>query len=245
MGVIRVGPASVAWVPAHQPVVLDALTVLSGPDLLRAAVMPSGRLNRFLRGRLLVNALVAELFPDATGWAVSSGGCERCGNLHAGVVLEGVLARASVAYATNLVVVAVAPSCLVGRLGVDVESADVDHERALELRRMLGASSEPVVRRWSRVGAVLKADGRGLLVDPGAVHLRRGGAWLAGEHTSYEVAEVDGPAGYLISLAWSAADPTGAPGHISSRMDGAAGARWSAPHGAALVRAGRRPGGRS
>lgn len=245
MAVIRVGPASVAWVPARPPVVLDALAVLSGPDLLRAAAMASDQLNRFLRGRLLVNSLVAELFPDATGWVVSSSVCQRCGKLHAGVGVEGVLARASVAYAPDLVVATVAPSCLVGRLGVDVEAADVDQERALELRRMLGASSEPVLRRWTRVGAVLKADGRGLLVDPGAVHLRRGGAWLAGEHTSYEVAEVDGPSGYLISLAWCAAGSTGTdPGQTSSRMTGPAGTRWSTSHGANLSRSGRRSGGR-
>lgn len=245
MGVIRVGRASVAWVPADRPVVLDAPSVLSGPDLLRAAVMASDQLNRFMLGRLLVNSLVAELFPDATGWVLSSGTCQRCGNLHAGVEVEGVAARASVAYAANLVVAAVAPSCLVSRLGVDAEDADVDPERALHLRRVLGASSEPVLRRWTRAGAVLKADGRGVLTDPGAVHLRRGGAWLAGQPTSYEVAEVDGPPGYLISLAWSAAVPAGTdPGQTSSRMSGPAGARWSTPHDAALARAGRRSGGR-
>jgi 4'-phosphopantetheinyl transferase len=202
--------------------------------------MDADQLKRFLVGRLLVNALVAELFPHATGWLASAGACQRCGELHAGVELEGVPARASVSYAANLVVVAVAPTSLVSRLGVDVETADIDHQRALDLRRLLGASSEPVLRRWTRVEAVLKADGRGLLVDPGAVHLRQGGAWLAGESVSYVVAEVDGPPGYLISVAWCTTAPSGTdPEHNTRRLKGPAGARWSRLRTAAPVRVGR------
>ena len=240
MGIVRLGPASVAWASGLRRVELDAVAVLSGPDLLRSAAMDPHQRNRFLVGRLLIDALVAGLFPTATAWVVSAGVCPRCGEPHAGVELDGVPARASVSYAADLVVAAVAPTSQVSRLGIDVETADVDHERALELRRLLGASSEPVLRRWTRVEAVLKADGRGLLVDPGAVHLRQGGAWLAGQSLSYVVAEVEGPPGYLISLAWCATAPSGTdPEHNTRRLNGPAGARWSRLRVAAPARAGR------
>ncbi|MGV8908520.1 MAG: hypothetical protein ACOH1Y_06015 [Propionicimonas sp.] len=240
MGIVRVGPASIAWASAQGRTELDAFAVLSGPDLIRAAAMEPDQLNRFLLGRLLINALVAELFPAATEWVIAAGVCQRCGNPHAGVELEGVPARASVSYAADLVVVAVAPTSQVTRLGVDVEPADSDPQRAVDLRRLLGASSEPVLRRWTRVEAVLKADGRGLLVDPGAVHLRQGGAWLAGQTLSYVVAEVEAPPGYLISLAWCATAPAGTdPDHGTRRLNGPAGARWSNRRVPAPARAGR------
>jgi 4'-phosphopantetheinyl transferase len=133
-----------------------------------------------------------------------------------------------VSYAAGLVVVAVAPSSEVSRLGVDVETCSVDAGRLEELRRMLGASTEPILRRWTRVESVLKADGRGLLVDPGAVYLRRGGAWIAGQGMTYAVAEVPGPPGFLVSLAWCNAIREGAvPAQTGRRMTGEAGSRWT------------------
>jgi 4'-phosphopantetheinyl transferase len=231
--IVRVGPASIAWTRDERPVDLPTqLALLSPSDRERAAGLAPARLNRFLQGRLLLRDLVGDLFPDAVGWLVQPGVCRKCGLRHAGTELEGVPARASVSYAAGLVVAAVAPTSRVCRLGVDVEPAIADSTRVEDLRRLLGASTEPVVRRWTRVEAVLKADGRGLLIDPGAVWLRRGGAWIAGEQASYVVAEVGGPPGYLISLAWcAAAVSAAASGTTSRRTGGPAGARWPARPG--------------
>jgi 4'-phosphopantetheinyl transferase len=230
VGSLPLGPALVAWAPAQRQLGRDVLhAALSEADLQRAGELAPGHLRRFIAGRLLIHSQVAQLFPHAIGWTISAAPCRRCGNPHAGVQLEGVPASASVSYALDLVVVAVAPTSQVTRLGVDVESSIADNRRVEELRRMIGTSTEPILRRWTRVQAVLKADGRGLLIDPGAVHLRRGGAWIAGQSTSYVVAEVPGPPGFLISLAWSAATPAGTgPGQTGRRMAGAAGARWPA-----------------
>ncbi len=204
------------------------MAALSGPDLLRLDELAPVLRDGFVVGRLLIHSLVAGLFPHATAWTITAGACPRCGGLHAGVELEGVPARASVSYAADLVVVAVAPSSRVSRLGLDAEFGVADIGRIDHLRRMLGTSTEPVLRRWTRVGAVLKADGRGLLIDPGSVHLRRGGAWIAGQAASYAVAEVPGPAGFLVSLAWCSVAPVGAvPAQVGRRMTGAAGARWT------------------
>ncbi len=227
-GSVCVGPALVAWAPTRRIDDAIPLAALSGPDLLRLDGLAPGLREGFVVGRLLIHALVAGLFPHITEWSVTAGRCHRCGRLHAGVELDGVPARASVSYAADLVVVAVAPASQVSRLGLDVEFGVADIGRIEELRRMLGASTEPILRRWTRVGAVLKADGRGLLIDPGSVHLRRGGAWIAGQAASYAVAEVPGPPGFLVSLAWCTVAPVGAvPAQVGRRMTGAAGARWN------------------
>jgi 4'-phosphopantetheinyl transferase len=228
-GTVSLGPALVAWAPARRLDNALPLAALSGPDLLRLDELAPDLRDRFVVGRLLIHALVAGLFPQATEWTVAAGPCRRCGRLHGGVELEGVPARASVSYAADLVVVAVAPTSRVSRLGVDIEFGSAENGRIEELRRMLGASTEPILRRWTRVGAVLKADGRGLLIDPGSVHLRRGGAWIAGAATtSYAVTEVPGPPGFLVSIAWCSVAPLGAvPAQTGRRMTGAAGARWT------------------
>jgi 4'-phosphopantetheinyl transferase len=227
-GSVCVGPALVAWAPARRRSDAMHLAALSRPDLVRLEELAPHVRDRFVVGRLLVHALVAGLFPQATEWSVTAGPCRRCGRLHAGVELEGVPACASVSYAADVVVAAVAPTATVSRLGVDVEFGVSDIGRVEELRRMLGSSTEPILRRWTRVGAVLKADGRGLLIDPGSVHLRRGGAWIAGQAASYAVTEVPGPPGFLVSLAWCSVAPVGAvPAQIGRRMTGAAGARWT------------------
>ena len=116
--------------------------------------------------------------------------------------------------------------------GVAAALDAADQTRVDDLRRLLGASNEPVLRRWTRVEAVLKADGRGLLIDPGAVCLRQGGAWIAGERAGYVVAEADGPPGYLISLAWFAeAASAASSGTAIRRTAGPTGVRWPARRG--------------
>ncbi|MCC6497226.1 MAG: hypothetical protein IT193_13320 [Propionibacteriaceae bacterium] len=228
---MRVGPALVAWIPAARGEALTStFDLLSESDLERSAGFTPEHLNHFLLGRHLIHALVADLFPEVTEWSMASAPCQRCGNRHAGVQLEGVPARASVAYAAGLVAAAVAPDARVQGLGIDLELDAADPSRCEELRRRLGASTERVLKRWTRVQAVLKADGRGLLIDPGAVRLRQGGAYIAGQRASYVVAEVPGPEGYLLSLAWSAtmAGPLH-PEQANRRTIGPAGPRWQQP----------------
>lgn len=230
MGIEKVGPVSVAWTASDRvSVTADLPGLLCESDRERAEALTPKRRAGLLAGRLLIHALVAEQFPHATGWSVVPRRCPRCGQPHAGPEVQGVPALASLSHSGGMVVAALAPSTQVCRLGVDVELDVVDGERNEDLQRLLGHSTERVLRRWTRVEAVLKADGRGLLVDPGAVWLRRGGAWIAGQTSSYLVAEVPGPAGYLISLAWTgAAAPAGASPRATPRTGGPAGARWSA-----------------
>jgi 4'-phosphopantetheinyl transferase len=212
MHTTEVGPASVAWAatspgPVRTRPVVDHL---SQQDRARAAGFGVDRRREFVLGRSLVAALVDELFPDATGWSLGTGVCGRCGERHGPVELAGVPAVAGVSYARGLVVAALAPSPSVGRLGVDVELDAADTTRTRDLERLLGRNREPVLRRWTRIEAVLKADGRGLLVEPGDVRLRGRSASIAGDRVRYQVAGVDGPPGYVVSLAWCGAGSSAA-----------------------------------
>lgn len=204
MHTIGVGPASIAWSATSPGPVRTRTRVsdLSPQDRARAAGFGVDRRREFVLGRSLVARLVDGLFPDAIGWSVGTGVCGRCGQVHGPVELVGVPAVAGVSYARGLVVAAVAPSGTVGRLGVDVELDAADTTRTRDLERLLGRSREPVLRRWTRIEAVLKADGRGLLVEPGDVRLHGRTASIAGNKTVYRFADVDGPPGYVISLAW-------------------------------------------
>ncbi len=209
---IVVGPARIAWAATSPGPVRTRprLTDLSPQDQSRAAGFGVDRRREFVVGRSLVSSLVGGLFPDAEGWSVGTAVCARCGERHGAVELTGVPAVAGVSYARGLVVAAVAPSGTVGRLGVDVELDAVDTTRTRDLERMLGRSRQPVPRRWTRIEAVLKADGRGLLVEPRDVRLRVHRASIAGSTTRYHLADADGPAGYVVSLAWSDAESSAA-----------------------------------
>ncbi len=208
----QVGPASVTWAATSPGRVRTRPVVdhLSQQERARAAGFGVDRRREFVLGRSLVAALVDELFPGITGWSVGTGICGRCGERHGPVELAGVPAVAGVSYARGLVVAALAPSPAVGRLGVDVELDAADTTRTRDLERLLGRSREPVLRRWTRIEAVLKADGRGLLVEPGDVRLRGRAASIAGGKVRYQVADVDGPPGYVVSLAWCGAGSSAA-----------------------------------
>ena len=176
--------------------------IVVGPVRVVWSDSTEDRARAFLRGRTLVTDLVSEGFPDATGWSIGRGLCLRCGQRHGPVELTGVPAVASVSYTQGLVVAALAPSGAVSRLGVDVERDAATATRVRDLEQLIGYAHEPVLRRWTRIEAVLKADGRGLLVDPGDVRFDGGTAVIVGAPTSYHVSDIDGPDGFVISLAW-------------------------------------------
>jgi len=205
MQATRSGPVVVAWAATATDGADSAIAELDASDVARATGLPARRRREFLLGRALIAGLIRDSLPGCAGWSIGSRACPRCGERHGGVELTGVPAVGSVAYTEGLVVAALAPTILVGRLGVDAEADAPNDVRDRDLSRLLGASREPVLQRWTRIEAVLKADGRGLLVDPGDVRLRRTTATVAGDRTRYRVAGVPGPAGFVISLAWCAA----------------------------------------
>jgi 4'-phosphopantetheinyl transferase len=186
----------------------DALagSVAPGPaDARRLAGLGPERRRAFLSGRALLAGLIEELFPGSAAPMLDTAPCAACGGDHGPVAVRGVPALVSLSHADGLVVGAVAATARATRLGVDVEAARPDPVRDADLGRLLGVPAAGALRRWTEVEAVLKAGGHGLRVDPGLLRFGAGTARVEGVARTYRLAAVEGPAGYLVSLAWSAA----------------------------------------
>ena len=168
----------------------------------------------------LIEALVRET--SAASGAVRVGRrCERCGATdHGRPIVIGAPVHASVSYAGELIVVAVADAPHTVAVGIDAEHRGA--ARRGDLRGVIAAGqgsstrlwTRQWTRQWTRVEAVLKADGRGLAVDPGRVRIARtprgvfGRIVEDGSTAAHRAStspprlwRVRGPRGFVISLA--------------------------------------------
>ena len=133
--------------------------------------------------------------------------CPRCGGDHGPVRVDGGALHASVTYAGGLAIVAViAADAAVGprALGIDAEVETDPRRDAGGMRGVLGPETT-TARAWTRAEAVVKADGRGIRIDPASVVVAdegRAGEWRAtvgdGRYRGWDVA---GPSGIVLSAA--------------------------------------------
>jgi len=137
------------------------------------------------------------LLREALPHARLTNACPVCGGPHGPVRVLGADAAVSVAYADGFAVVVIAPGA--PAVGVDAER----EARAIDLERVLGPTA--AARDWVRVEAVLKADGRGLRAEPALVDIRSAPdgmtARVRDRDAEYEVRDVDGPPGLVVSVA--------------------------------------------
>ncbi|WP_349428546.1 chemotaxis protein CheY [Microbacterium sp. LWS13-1.2] len=163
-------------------------------------VVPNGAARRDVAWDLLREMLApgAEL----------SNPCARCGGPHGPVRTTDGSARPAVAYASGVAVAAVA-SRGPGTFAIDAEVETDPVRDAAGLNGILGARSGVRLRDWVRVEAALKADGRGLRVDPGTVAVAPVGGqrWRAVVPGGPVIGgwDIGGPPGLVISAALSEA----------------------------------------
>ena len=144
--------------------------------------------------------LLRDLLPEG---AELSHPCPRCGGPHGPVLVSGAPFVASISYAGSLAVVAVADSAQSAAIGVDAEPAEDARRDAAGLGGVLGPG-EASVRSWTRVEAALKADGRGVRVEPASVRISETGEeWIADVPGggAFEGWDARGPEGYVVSVA--------------------------------------------
>ncbi|CAL4859207.1 hypothetical protein [Microbacterium sp. MM2322] len=120
--------------------------------------------------------------------------CEVCGGVDHGP-LRSDDAAISVAYAPGVVVAAAAHA---RAIGIDVER---DAGTLPGLDALFAPSPPPDAGGWTAIEAALKADGRGLRVDPATVVVADGRARVPDNDRTIAVHRVTGPAGYVVSLA--------------------------------------------
>ncbi|GAA1769098.1 4'-phosphopantetheinyl transferase family protein [Agromyces humatus] len=178
-----------------------ALHLLGNAERARAvATTHPGLRDRFLLGRMLLRDLAAAAGGMRSEAVEVTAACERCGAEHGRPRLRwsDVASKppaASLASCGHLVVAVIAPAGVA--VGVDVEPARVPREADTARRRaiveLLGGTPRTAVRRWVRAEAALKADGRGLRIEPGRIVFETRGsrdgvtAHLPGTATVYDL----------------------------------------------------------
>ena len=133
----------------------QAVVMLSPDELTRVGD------RGFVQGRMLLRTLAGELlFLDPAAVPLSAT-CPDCGGPHGQPRIPGLTVSLS-RCATAIVAVA----ALKGTVGIDVEPLRGTAERDAAIADVAGGGG---IRHWTSVEAALKADGRGLRVDPRGV----------------------------------------------------------------------------
>jgi 4'-phosphopantetheinyl transferase len=162
--------------------------MLTPAERARIAVDPHPE--RFLAGRMLLRELAAELTGRDPASTTVTAACPDCGLEHGGPRVDGLFV--SLSHAGEFVVAAASAT---GPVGVDAERRDGGADRVAALHDVAGGDS---LEHWTRVEAVLKADGRGLRVDPREVGIRTDVAILTG--TRYRLIDASDDT-FVISVA--------------------------------------------
>ncbi|WP_431279945.1 4'-phosphopantetheinyl transferase family protein [Leifsonia poae] len=181
-----------------------------GDATVRRVDAPGSRADRSLAGRAALRELVGDLSGVNPSGILIESRCPDCGGPHGRPVVMAPDAargiRISLAYAGASAVVAACP----GRsVGVDAELADDGHSANADDKRrailsLAPGDGDPLIR-WTRIEAVLKADGRGLRVEPHRVRFYdRGEQLVAGapdDPRHYEVRDVPLGDDLIVTLA--------------------------------------------
>jgi 4'-phosphopantetheinyl transferase len=175
-----------------------ALDSLSGAERARFEDLVPARADAFLAGRALLRQVAGELLGIEPVAVPLVARCPECGREHGRPILAGTDLRVSLAHASSSVAVAASWGAAVG---IDLEPLAGRVERLDAIEALTGVRS---LRHWTRLEAVLKADGRGLRVDPGAVRVTEVAdgitAAIAGGSARYRL--IDEPAdGMIVTVA--------------------------------------------
>jgi 4'-phosphopantetheinyl transferase len=163
------------------------LDILTPAERARFARSTPDLARRFLGGRDLLRRLVAESTGVPVRSVVISARCPDCGAEHGRPVVAGPIeARYLTVSLTYAAGTAFAVASHDRGIGVDAEPLDTSDSRIDAITTLTGATRSEALLHWTRVEAVLKADGRGLRLDPSVVsiHLTDGTAWASVEDSS-------------------------------------------------------------
>ncbi|MET0297145.1 MAG: hypothetical protein ABW024_07060 [Microbacterium sp.] len=155
------------------------------------------RATRRAAGDALLARLVGELgFTAAIGRR-----CPVCGADDHGRPVTTAPVALSLSYAGSMVAGAAVRLEDAASVGIDIEPSDRDTG---DLRALFAPATPPDIAGWTRIEAVLKADGRGIRIEPSSVVIDGSVATRPGP---FDVRTIPGPAGFVISCAVAAPSP--------------------------------------
>jgi phosphopantetheinyl transferase len=199
--------------PAFQLVVIPDADVPSGieerlgrSDRARFAGLDELQRRRFLAGRAAVLAVTERLVGRPLPGLAIDAVCDDCGGAHGRPVVSGVRTNVhvSIAHANGLgfAVAAWSP------VGVDAQPLQTPHDRLAAVRALTGERGD-LLGRWTAVEAILKADGRGLRVDPAEVLVGRRHGRVADRGIRYRLHREPDLDGCVVTIAVAAQDGRG------------------------------------
>jgi 4'-phosphopantetheinyl transferase len=172
-----------------------------GPsDQGRLARLSGDRRHRFLTGRAAALSAVGRLVGDPMEPVTIDAHCLECGGPHGRPVVSGTMGgvHVGIAHAAGRAFAVASRS----RIGVDAEPLDTPAARLDAIRALTRGSVGGPLARWTAIEAVLKADGRGLRVDPREVRIGRGAGRVADRDIRYRLRRHRDVAGCLVTVAW-------------------------------------------
>lgn len=172
---------------------------LSPGDRRRLEALDGPAAARFLSGRDALYAALDAAWPDAPANAFIDATCPDCGLAHGRPRLTGQAGpRLALSHAAGLAFAVAAD----GPVGIDAEPLDADPQQVAAAASLAPGPGHPLLR-WTAIEATLKADGRGLRVDPSAVRLGNRRADLDGVRYRLDVRRLHG---CLVTIAQAVSD---------------------------------------
>jgi 4'-phosphopantetheinyl transferase len=175
--------------------VAAALTLLSDAELERYEATAPTRRAHFLTGRALLRELAGEQLRMAPVDVPLVAVCPDCGGPHGRPVITGSRLHLGLTHTPEMVV---AVAGWDRAIGIDAEPRHRDQDRDAAISAVTGGRG---IQHWTRVEATLKADGRGLRLDPRDVRVTGDRARISGSSAVYELFEPHVDASIHVSVA--------------------------------------------
>jgi len=138
--------------------------MLSPAERTRWGETPENQRATFVAGRVLLRELASDLLGISPALVQIAAMCVDCGGSHGRPELVGAPYFLSLSHTPEAVVAVASDS----RVGVDAEPNAGSAARVDAVEKLTGRAS---IAHWTAVEAILKADGRGLRVDPREVEV--------------------------------------------------------------------------
>jgi 4'-phosphopantetheinyl transferase len=178
----------------------DVLDRLGPSDRNRLARLDGDARHRFLSGRAAALTAIGRLVGDPMDASTIDACCLECGGPHGRPEVSGTTGtvHVGVAHAAGRAFAVASRS----RIGVDAEPLDTSPARLDAIRALTRSGGGGPLARWTAIEAVLKADGRGLRVDPREVLIGRAAGSVADRGIRYRLHRHRDVAGCLVTVAW-------------------------------------------